>query len=245
MNVHGHLHRWAPSGYSTHQRGGRADAVSTAVVDDLVSICVFSRRHRVRVASAPLSSSSADKRPRATHRKRAAVGRRCQDLRPRRVFRREPALVRHAQAVAVDGGGDAGRWAAAGADEADGGGRTAATAAGGDAVLAPVPARPDGGSASATGAGGELESAWGVEAGGAADEALASPVGSAWGGRGASATAGGGAAAVRRSSASALFRYPVGEAPRDCCQSRIAAGVRGPKRPSGVPGSKPSLRSPC
>ena len=33
VNVHGHLHKWVPSGDSAHQRGGRADAVSTAVVD--------------------------------------------------------------------------------------------------------------------------------------------------------------------------------------------------------------------
>ena len=34
-------------------------------------------------------------------------------------------------------------------------------------------------------------------------------------------------AAVRRSSASASLRYPVGDAPRDCCHPRIAAPARG------------------
>ena len=51
--------------------------------------------------------------------------------------------------------------------------------------------------------------------------------------------------AARRSSASEPSRYPLGDVPCDACQRRIAALVRGPKRPSGVPGSKPSFRSSC
>ena len=57
--------------------------------------------------------------------------------------------------------------------------------------------------------------------------------------------AGRGEPEARRSSASASFRYPLAGAPRAACQRRIAARVRGPNRPSGVPGSKPAFRSPC
>ena len=100
----------------------------------------------------------------------------------------------------------------------------------------------------ATGVRVAVESAVAVEASGSgADNALGLVSETACcGGEAPTAGAGDAAAvAVRRSSASAAFRYPVDAAPRDCCQSRIATRVRGPNNPSGVPGSKPSLRSPC
>ena len=45
-------------------------------------------------------------------------------------------------------------------------------------------------------------------------------------------------------SATGPSRYPVGRAPRADCQFRIAVRVRGPNRPSAVPGSKPCAPSP-
>ena len=52
------------------------------------------------------------------------------------------------------------------------------------------------------------------------------------------------ASAVRRASAAAPSRYPVARDPRDLCQLRIAARVRGPNNPSAPPGSNPLSRSP-
>ena len=55
----------------------------------------------------------------------------------------------------------------------------------------------------------------------------------------------GDAPAARSASLWPPSRYPVAGTPRASCHSRIAARVRGPKRPSDTPGSKPSFSSPC